>query len=143
MKEKSNLLVFFLILVIVFTISSLLYSKYLVKNELGVRVIDQASECFSDQAFDSKAKWSQGNIIMETTFETPDPCYRIDSIRAFQQGDRIEINIRMKPGGVCIQCFGFQRIEYEILSPGIENDMEIYVNVEEMTRHYVWLPLLV
>ncbi len=140
---RKNIPLFVLVSLVILVMVFLVYSKYWVKKDLTVNIINQTSECYSDQTFASEGKWSRGNILMETMFETPDPCYRVHSIKAEQQGDRIEIRIRTVSGGVCIQCFGFKRIEYEILSPRIESDINIYVDVEGVTKHHVQLPLLI
>ena len=130
----------FLILVflVVFAVFLLIYSKYMFKTDLEVVILNQTSECYSEQTMFSEARWSGRDIIMETAFETPDPCYRIHSIQAFQQGDRIEVRIKTMPGGVCVQCFGYKILKYEISSPE-ERDFHIHINVEDTAKHELFL----
>jgi len=129
----------FLILVsiVVLVIIFLSYSKYVVKTDLEVRILNQTSACYSGQTPASLAGWKNGNVVVSTSFETPDPCYRISSIKAVQQGDRIEVDIKTASGGVCVQCFGFKRSDYELISPKIEKSMDIYVHAEDTTEQHV------
>jgi hypothetical protein len=138
-RAELFLLASIMFLIVIF----LAFSKYMITTDLGVNVISRNSSCFSDQKIGSSAEWSNGNILMETAFEVPDPCYRVSFIDAVEQGNRIEIKIGVESGGMCMQCFGYSRIEYEIVSPEKENSMDIYVDVEGATKHYVWLPLSV
>lgn len=140
-KNKSKIPVFLLVSLVFFVIISLVYSKYMVKTDLRVEILNQTSSCYAGQDSSSNAKWSKGNILMETTFEAPDPCYKIDSVKAIQQGDRVEVKIKTISGGICTQCFGFKKLGYEILLPKIENSMNIYVDIEGITKQYVRLPL--
>jgi hypothetical protein len=119
----------------------LAFSKYMVRTDLQVNIINQTSECFSDQKFGSSAAWNGNNILMETAFETPDPCYSVISVKAVKQGNRIEVGISLNSGGICTQCFGYMQMQYELAAPEKENNMDIYVDVEGAAKHYVWLPL--
>lgn len=136
---KPDALVFVLACVVVFAIVLLAYSRYMVKTDLEVRILNQTSSCYSGQPQLSEAKWRGGGIVMTTAFEIPDPCYKIESIKAFQKGNRIEVAIKTASGGICIQCFGFRETKYEILSPVKEGDLDIYVDVDGV-RQYAWLP---
>jgi hypothetical protein len=142
LSEKRGKIPFFLLVsLIFFAIIFLAYSRYMVKTELRVEILNQASSCYSGQDAGSGAKWSGGSIMMQTAFETPDPCYKADSIKAVQQGERIEVNIKTVSGGVCIQCFGFRKLEYEILSPKAYEAVDIYVGMDDATKHHVRLLL--
>jgi hypothetical protein len=126
---------------VILTILFLSYSKYFIKTELEVRILDQASSCYADQPSATGGAWHNGNIVMTSAFETPDPCHWVSSIEAYQQGDRLEIKIKISHQGFCIQCFGFREVDYEIVSPEPEKTMDIYIEVEGITKQKALLSL--
>ena len=142
MRQTPDAIVFVLACIVVFAIIFLAYSTYMVKTDLEVHILNQTSSCYSGQKTGSEASWSNGSIAMESVFETPDPCYRVSSVKAVQQGNKIEVDINTVLGGACIQCFGIKKARYEITLPEMKNDIDIYVQVDSANRHYVWLPFL-
>jgi len=141
MPRKNDVPVVILASAVLLAIIFLSYSKYLMKSELQAVLMNQTSSCYTGETPVSKAMWDNGNIAMATSFETPDPCYRVSSITAGQQGDRIEAKIRTTTQGICVQCFGFMQVRYEILSPQMERKIDIYVDVNGETRQYAHLTL--
>ncbi|MCD6590381.1 MAG: hypothetical protein J7K72_00220 [Candidatus Aenigmarchaeota archaeon] len=135
----------FSLLLILFLSIFLMYSKYMVRTRLDVNLINQSSGCYSGQEIGSKAEWNNSGILVDTAFEVADPCYVVYSIKAYQQGDRIEVKIKVnpRPESVCIQCFGYMRLRYKILSPKMENEIHIHVDVEGIAGHDLKLSRLV
>jgi len=132
---------FMLVCLVVFVISFLSYSRYFIKTELEARILDQTSSCYAGQPSATGGAWHNGNIVMTSAFETPDPCHWVSSIEAYQQGDRLEVKIKTSHQGFCVQCFGFREVDYEIVSPEAEKSMDIYVEVEGITQQKALLSL--
>jgi hypothetical protein len=141
MASQNDIPALVLVSVVVLTLIFLSYSKYFVKTDLEVRLLNQTSSCYSGESLSSGAGWSGKNIIMTSAFETPDPCHWVSSIKAYQQGDRLWVRIKTSHQGVCIQCFGFREVDYEILSPEPEKNLDIYIEVEGLTKQYAKLSL--
>lgn len=134
----GNIPVFMLASLVFLTIAFLAYSKYMVRTDLRVELLVQESSCYSGQDSLSSASWNEGRIGMETGFETPDPCYAITSITAEQQAERMEINIRTSHGGMCMQCFGFTKVKYEITRPAPEKNIDVIVKIDGVSaQHFV------
>lgn len=136
-KKEFALLLSIIALVLVF----MTFSRYMIKTDLETMIASQDSACFSDQQLGSSAVWEQGNIAVTTAFETPDPCYRVSSVSAAQQGNRISVKLSMESGGICMQCFGYRSVKYWILAPVQSSDIDLYIDIEGSTQHYVWLPI--
>ncbi|MCX6817871.1 MAG: hypothetical protein NTU57_03360 [Candidatus Aenigmarchaeota archaeon] len=136
-KKEFALLLSIIALVLVF----MTFSKYMIKTDLETMIASQDSACFSDQQLGSSAVWEQGNIAMMTAFETPDPCYRVSSVSATQQGNRVSMKLKVESGGICVQCFGYRSVKYWIMAPEQGSDLDLYVDIEGSTQHYVWLPI--
>jgi hypothetical protein len=141
MTSKNDVPAMLLASVVVVALIFLSYSKYFVKSDLEVRLLNQTSSCYTGETLSSGAGWSNGNIIMTSAFETPDPCYWVSSIKAYQQGDRLWVTIKTSHLGVCVQCFGLRRVDYEILSPEAEKNLDIYIEIEGLTKQYAKLSL--
>jgi len=133
--RRTRAELFLLASIVLLIIILFAFSKYMVRTRLDVSITNQSSVCFSGQDTGSSAAWSGGSILVETSFETVDPCYQITSINAEQQGDGIRVDIETKEGGICIQCFGYRRVEYELASPRMENDIGIEVYVDGLKEH--------
>jgi hypothetical protein len=126
---RGNVTFFLLASVVFLAIAFLAYSKYTVKTGLLVELLGQESSCYTGQDSLSSGSWNGSHISMETGFETPDPCYAITSITAEQQAERMEINIRTSHGGMCVQCFGFTKVRYEIKKPATEKKTDVLVKI--------------
>lgn len=142
-KEKKSKKEFALLLsIIAIVLVFMTFSRYMIKTDLETIIANQDSACFSDQPLGSSAVWEQGSIAVTTAFETPDPCYRASAVSATQQGNRINVKLKVEAGGICVQCFGYRSVKYWIMAPEQGSDLDLYVNIEGSSQHYVWLPLL-
>lgn len=139
--RRTRAELFLLVSIVLLIIILFAFSKYMVRTRLDVNITNQSSVCFSGQESGSLAERSGGSILMETSFETVDPCYQVTSINAEQQGDGIRVDIETKEGGLCVQCFGYRRVEYELASPRMENDIDIEVYVDGLKEHTLRLSL--
>ncbi|MFH1237306.1 MAG: hypothetical protein V1648_02780 [Candidatus Aenigmatarchaeota archaeon] len=137
-RNEYTLLLCIIALVLVF----MTFSRYMIKTDLEAIIANQDSACFSDQPLGSSAAWEQGSIAVTTAFETPDPCYRASAVSATQQGNRINVRLKVEAGGICVQCFGYRSIKYWIMAPEQGSDLDLYIDIEGSKQHYVWLPLL-
>ncbi len=128
-----NLKIMALVSGILFFIILLMYAQLAnkgIRNELEVKVLGYDSGCYSNQNLTSIAKWEGENILMNTTVQTNVPCYELSSINARQDGNLITVNVFIKSkGGICVECIGYQKISYKILSPNAENGLNIAVNI--------------
>jgi hypothetical protein len=139
-EKRSGLEILLLASIVLIMLVVIAFTPYMVKTDLDVSILNQSSTCYSGEEPGSTAVRSEDGVIMETTFQIPDPCYRIESIKAMLQGNRIEVAIKTASGGICIQCFGFRKAQYEIILPEMNRDADIYVDVDG-AREYVWLPV--
>ncbi len=138
MSRQERLLLASIALLVIILMALSMYAD---RIALQVSIASQASECFSVQHIGSSAEWSGGSIAMVTGFETIDPCYAITSIDAEQKGDIISVDIRTESGGLCVQCFGYRRVEYELASPRMSGNLRIDVYVDGVQSHQMALPL--
>ena len=143
MTSKNDLPAILLASIVILALIFLSYSKYFVKSDLEVRLLNQTSSCYNGETPSSGAGWNGKNILMTSVFETPDPCHWVSSIKAYQQGDRLWVTIKTSHQGVCVQCFGLREVDYEILSPEPEKNLDIYIEIEGLGRQFTQLSLAV
>ena len=136
-KKEFALLLSIIAIVLVF----MTFSRYMIKTDLETIIANQDSACFSDQPLGSSAVGEQGSIAMTTAFEMPDPCYRASAVSATQHGNRINVKLDVESGGICMQCFGYRSVKYWIMAPEQGSDLDLYVDIEGSTQHYVRLPI--
>lgn len=85
--------------------------------------------CYSDEKERTTASLKNGNIYAVTVVTTSTPCYNLKSIDVKEVGDRAIVNISLKgKKGVCVQCLGYQRIEY-VLEP-THQISNLIINIE-------------
>jgi len=77
-----------------------------VESEIDVRVISHTSNC---SQVEEKTKWKLmgKKLIVKSYFHTPTPCYRVSEVKAYQEADKVEIEVFLTPKeGYCVMCIG-------------------------------------
>jgi hypothetical protein len=92
-----------------------------IEEPLQVSVVEHTNGCFSSEKEGTAAVWDGDDILATTIVQTPVPCYEVKSIEAKQVGNWIAVEISFqRKEEYCIECLGFQKLTYRILSPDVE-----------------------